>query len=255
MKPSPFVLRLSTALFLLTPVISDAATRSAVAPPVFKQSTTSTNIDPLLIGRSTSLATASAAPAPTNRPLVVNFSAVPSGWFTNEAMRLATARSGTNAGWVWDTNIVVTPRLAFPEFTNYLVTLTIGLNLNTAWTNRSGIITNRGPVTFSVSPTNKHLVTIWGLQADRQLRFLEQTPFPSAPSNVVTFLILLLFADRLETPEALWQPGSNIFSLSVTNPGGASQFMRASVRVVKDDFTPKTVTFGNAYQLFPTNQP
>jgi hypothetical protein len=87
------------------------------------------------------------------------------------------------------------------------------------------------------------------------LRYLDQAAFPSAPSNVVTFLILPLFADQLETPEALWQPGSNIFSLSVTNPSGGNRFMRASVRVVKDDFTPKAVTLGNTYQLFPTNQP
>lgn len=258
-------------LWSLTPGISAAATKDAAAPNGFNQSTKTKSLGSPVIGRSTTppapaaaapasilnlpSSSLAAAPAPTNRPIVVNFTATPTGWFTNEAMRLTKTSTGTNAGWVWDTNIVITPRLKWPEFTNYLVTLTIGTNRSQAFTNFQGefALTNRGPVTFSVSPTNQHLITLWGLAADRQLRYLDQAAFPSAPSNVVTFLILPLFAERLETPEALWQPGSNIFSLSVTNPTGGNQFMRASVRVVKDDFTPKAVTLGNTYQLFPTN--
>lgn len=246
------------SLMLLSLTLSASAAKVAGTPNGFKLPQQNTNSVLPNVGRSTSLPvlpatglSSASVVAPTNRPLVVDFNPAPSGWFTNADLRQTSSSTGTNAGWVWDTNIVVTARLKYPAFTNYLVTLTTGTNLATAWTNRPGIVTNRGPLTFSVSPTNQYVFTLWGYAADGQLRYLDQAKFPSAPSNVVSFIILPLFAPTLETPEAQWVAGSNVFTLSITNPAGGSRFMRAAVRVVQDDFTPKTVTLGNTFQLSP----
>lgn len=200
----------------------------------------------------------------TNRPVVVEFDPVA----TNQ--QFFTSSSGTNtvtvtnfvkssAGYLIHSNVTMTTKvweeIPIPRLTNNLITCIVGTNRDFAATNFIGsVITNRGPVTFWLPPTNRYVFTLWGLAIDGQKWPIKQAEWPTAPSNQLRFISTPLFSKNLRD----WTVGTNTYTFTVTNgiDYGTNLFVRWSTIAVKDDFTQKAVVFdSNTFGMFPTNAP
>jgi len=191
--------------------------------------------------------------APTNKPVTVYFGAWPTNQFFTNEVKEARSQVSTDYGnnIVVDSNYVVTVtvRTRAPAATNCIVTAVSGTNLTSALAYKprtnsaTSIVTNTGPVTFWLSPTNRYVITLWGLMKDGNMELSAQSLYPSAPSNQVRFVWNLLFSDRLEKPTHQWTQGDKTYSFTLTNgvSMGTNKFVRAVGTAVLDDFTPKAV--------------
>lgn len=193
----------------------------------------------------------------TNKPVLVQINPWPTNWCTTNAIKQTQwVSSTTTNGLTTDSNytVTVTTRMQLPTPTNFIVTATVGSNRSLGQTNFvAAIITNRGPVTLWLSPTNKYTIGLWGMFRDGWTNAAGFADWPAAPSNQVRFIITPLFSRNLRD----WQMGTNTYSFTITNgqDWGTNEFLRAAVAVVNDDFTPKAVRFdSNTYRL-GTNQP
>ena len=208
-------------------------------------------------------AAALVAPVITNKPVPVYFGRWPTNqWVTNEVKQTQWISMTTAYGVTTDSNytVTVTTRTPFPMPTNCLVTAFVGTDMNAAQlykprtNSATSIITNQGPVTFWLPPTNRYVISLWGLMPDGGFCLSAQTIYPSAPSNQVRFISTPVFSANLRD----WTAGTNSYSFTVTNgvDYGTNIFVRWSTAAVKDDFTQKAVVFdANTFNLFPANSP
>lgn len=194
----------------------------------------------------------------TNKPVVIHFDAWPTNWFlTNSVKQTQWIGSTTANGMTTDSNytVTVTTRMQMPSPTNYIVTATIGRNRSGLQTNFvAAIITNRGPVTLWLSPTNKYTIALWAMFRDGWTNSAGFADWPAAPSNQLRFISTPLFSKNLRD----WTVGTNTYTFTVTNgiDYGTNLFVRWSTVAVKDDFTQKAVVFdSNTFGMFPTNTP
>lgn len=189
----------------------------------------------------------------TNKPVVIHFDAWPTNQFFTNEVKEARSQVSTDYGnnIVVDSNYVVTAtvRTRAPAATNCIVTAVAGTNLTAALAYKprtnsaTSIVTNTGPVTFWLPPTNKYVITLWGLMKDGSMELSAQSVYPPNPSNQVRFVWNLLFSDRLEKPTHQWTQGDQTYSFTLTNGVsiGTNKFVRAVGTAVLDDFTPKSV--------------
>ena len=205
--------------------------------------------------------------APTNKPLTVYFGAWPTNqFFTNEVKEVRSQGStdyGNNI--VVDSNYVtsVTIRTRAPSATNCVVTAVTGTDLTTALAfkprtnSATSIVTNKGPVTFWLPPTNKYVITLWGMMKDGSMELSAQSIYPPSPSNQVRLVWSLLFSDRLEKPSYQWVQGGQTYSFTLTNGVslGTNRFARAIGTAILDDFTPKAVMLDQGTIGIFTNSP
>jgi len=194
----------------------------------------------------------------TNKPVVIHFDAWPTNWFlTNSVKQTQWIGSTTANGMTTDSNytVTVTTRMQMPSPTNYIVTATIGRNRSGLQTNFvAAIITNRGPATLWLSPTNKYTIALWAMFRDGWTNSAGFADWPAAPSNQLRFISTPLFSKNLRD----WTVGTNTYTFTVTNgiDYGTNLFVRWSTVAVKDDFTQKAVVFNsNTFGMFPTNAP
>ena len=195
----------------------------------------------------------SAAPVViTNKPVEIYFNRWPTNqWLTNEVKQTQWLGSTTAYGVTSDSNytVIVTTRTPFKTPTNCLVTAFTGTdtiaaqNYQPRTNSATSIITNQGPVTFWLPPTNKYVISLWGMMADGGLHLSSQSIYPPNPSNQVRFVWNLLFSDRMEKPTHQWTQGDQTYSFTLTNGVnmGTNKFVRAVGTAVLDDFTPKAV--------------
>lgn len=205
--------------------------------------------------------------APTNKPVTVYFGAWPTNQFFTNEVKEARSQVSTDYGnnIVVDSNYVVTVtiRTRAPAATNCVVTAVAGTNLSAALAYKprtnstTSIVTNTGPVTFWLPPTNRYVITLWGMMKDGSMELSAQSVYPSAPSNHVRFVWNLLFSDRIEKPTHQWMQGGQTYSFTLTNGVnmGTNRFVRAIGTAIIDDFTPKAVILDQGTFGIFTNSP
>lgn len=200
----------------------------------------------------------------TNKPVVVNFDAWPTNqqYYTSLSYTNTTTLANSvksNGGYHIFSNATLTVKIweAIPVWrvTNSMVTCTVGTNRSAALTNfYQTVVTNHGPVTFWLPPTNRYVFTLWSMDAMGLRTMLQQIDWPAAPSNQLRFISTPLFSKNLRD----WTVGTNTYTFTVTNgiDYGTNLFVRWSTVAVKDDFTQKAVVFdANTFWMFPTNAP
>lgn len=211
-----------------------------------------------------------AAPAPTNKPLEIYFDAWPTNGYTHftnasgTSTVVLTNSFHTNGPIEYLSNATLTVTMVQRQkrsaVTNLMATCSVGTNRDAALVATNffvSVITNRGPVRFWLPPTNRYVVSLFALTADRQRWIWAQADWPAAPSNQVRFVWNLLFSDRMEKPTHQWTQGDQTYSFTLTNGVnmGTNRFVRAIGTAILDDFTPKAVMLDQGTIGIFTNSP